>query len=193
MEQQTNHGVSGDSEVVSIGQEIANQVITLTLRPESGKGGEYWVGFVPSKDLAMYDSSLISRRCAATVAKRSRQALAQLIDDRTAGLLGVAECALNHFCATDNPAPSQIRAREIQLVKALRAALAKAAGRKPEADPPESHEALELCVNALYRCERLLTAKENAQIGNIGRAIQAAQYAINQANSTLAAIAKATE
>jgi len=38
-------------------------------------------------------------------------------------LLQVAEYTVNHFNATDNPMPDQIKAREIQLVKAVKAAI----------------------------------------------------------------------
>ena len=41
-------------------------------------------------------------------------------------LLTVAEYARNHFAAADKPAPDQLRAREVQLVKAFEAAIAKA-------------------------------------------------------------------
>ncbi len=39
-------------------------------------------------------------------------------------LLKVAEYTLSHFTPTDNPMPDQIKAREVQLVKAVKAAIA---------------------------------------------------------------------
>jgi hypothetical protein len=43
-------------------------------------------------------------------------------------LLEACRWAVNHFTPADNPMPDQIKAREVELVKALRAAIAKAKG-----------------------------------------------------------------